>query len=148
MLDQIDITKEIPDDISLLSATANGKPLPVWDEGYGRLYAVLDNVGHFVSVIGLVRAEDWNEAYQCAEDEIFPGADEEELVEAGYKEGDDNLPEGYGYRGSGEPSNKTKFPHIHGYVYTVSLDVSNVVTPLTEALVQEHKIEPKLEKLQ
>ncbi len=134
------------DAFSLVSATQNGNPLPVWDGGWGKIYLVWDNCGYSCHPIGAVRARNWEEAYEIAVDEIFPGPDAGELAEydaACATVTDDNypeLPEGWQYRGSGTPSNQSQFPHIHSLYAVSSLDISNPIKRATPAELVEHNI--------
>ena len=143
-LDQIrpaDPLRANEDAFCLESATMNGAPLPVWDEGWGKLYAIFDNCGHWSFPIGLIRARSLEEAYSAAVDEIFQGPSDEDISEMGAEMEHGEIPEGWEYRGSGNPSNEAKFPHIRSLYALVSLDISNPVRLLTRELMEEHKIE-------
>jgi hypothetical protein len=127
------------DAFRLDSATANGSPIPVWDDGYGPLWTVWDNCGAWGYPIGVVRAQSWEDAYQCATDEIFPGPDSDSLAEfeaevhKAIDAGEEfpELPEGWNYRGSGTPANGRAFPNVDTLYAVQSLDISNPVRRLT-----------------
>ena len=142
------------DAFCLTGARRGAYLIPVWDEGFGRLWAVLDNVGVWAMVIGIIRARNHYEAWQCAEDEIFPAPPEDDLNAwltrqeqiqqqfAGKPECPEieELPDGWGYRGSGTPSNERDFPAISGLIYERTNDIDNPVVKLTKELVEEHQL--------
>lgn len=77
---------------------------PRWyDDGFGPVWFYQDASG----LIGLIRAQSFEDAWNICEDEIFDDADTEALASdsEGMSE-DDGLPEGYGFRPSGSGSNK------------------------------------------
>ena len=125
------------------SASSGGNPIPTWDEGWGKLYAVWDSVGPWSFPIGVVRARSWEEAYSAANDEIVLGPTdeeiEEEVTEEMYESGE--LPAGWDWRGSGTPSNESKFPRIRSIFSVQSVDISNPLTLLTRATMEEHNLE-------
>jgi hypothetical protein len=136
---------------ALVGAFVGDSGVPVWDDGYGKIWAVWDNCGPCGFPIGFVRARSWETAYSCAEDEVFPGPDkdDENIVEweAACRDEEDSggsdypeIPEGYGYRGSGTPSNEGKFPRVNSMYYQYSLDLSNTVSLLTREVMEEHKV--------
>lgn len=55
-----------------------GHSIPFWDDGFGPLWIHRDSMG----IDGVVRAQSWEDAYSCWEDELAPDCDlsEEELV--------------------------------------------------------------------
>lgn len=64
--------------------TRSGITIPVYDDGFGKLYVHRHSMG----ISGIVRAQTWEDAYSICEDEFFPEADEtiEEIVkEYGFK---------------------------------------------------------------
>jgi len=61
---------ELTDDVSLIGATRNGNSLPVYDDGYGKLFIHRDSM----DICGIVRARTWEDAYEICEDEFFPEA--------------------------------------------------------------------------
>ncbi len=62
-------TTVLTDDDSLLSARYDhGVPIPVYDDGYGPLWVLQAPLG----IVGIVRAQTWEDAYSIAEDEFFP----------------------------------------------------------------------------
>jgi hypothetical protein len=58
----------------LIASVTNdyGRPVHYYDNGTGSLYLLRDSTG----IVGLVRASTWEEAYDIAEDELFPEADQ------------------------------------------------------------------------
>ena len=78
-----------------------------WDDGFGPLWLFLDSHGPWLVAKGLVRAQTWEDAWGCVEDEILDAADETEIQEmrAWGELADDELPECHYYRSNGEPSN-------------------------------------------
>lgn len=76
----------IKDGESLVRAyyTSSEVEIPTYDDGFGPLWIMRDSMG----IMGIVRAQTWEEAYSIAEDEFFPEADE--TIAALVKE--------YGYR--------------------------------------------------
>lgn len=68
----------IRDNQTLVSATVHGHPLRTYDDGFGPLWVVTNSLGP----IGVIRARTWESAYEIAEDEVFPEANEtmEEIV--------------------------------------------------------------------
>ncbi len=89
----------ITDDRQLISVRNEyGRLLPIYDDGYGKLYIHRDSMG----ISGIVRAQSWEDAYEICEDEFFPDADvtEAELIkEFGEDWQDDaSFQEQYGYR--------------------------------------------------
>ena len=86
-------------------------PMPIWDDGDGVLWACWESVGNFANICGLVRATTWEKAWECAVDEVFEDPREEDIEEYASRPGND-LPEGWHYRGSGNPSNGNKFSFL------------------------------------
>lgn len=75
------MTKDlITNEQSLIGASyqPSGYAIPVYDDRFGSLWIMRDSLG----VRGICRAQTWEDAYNIAEDEFFPEADEtiEELV--------------------------------------------------------------------
>ena len=70
---------------SLVSAQfQHGTPIRTYDDGFGPLYILRDSMG----ILGVIRAMTWEEAYEIAEDEMFPDCDltmEEIVKEYGFK---------------------------------------------------------------
>ena len=92
----------INDSQSLVSAKSRfGHEIPVYDDGYGKLYIHRDSMG----ISGIVRAQSWEEAYSICEDEFFPAATETE--EEFVKEYGENFQDeaawndGHGYKPNG-----------------------------------------------
>lgn len=70
----------INDNQSLVSVkTQFGNEIEIYDDGSGPLWILRDSMG----IVGIVRADTWENAYSICEDEFFPEADEtiEELKE-------------------------------------------------------------------
>lgn len=63
---------QLTDELRLVSATRNGRPLPVYCDGFGKLWVHRDSLG----ISGIVRAVSWESAYEICEDEFFPEATE------------------------------------------------------------------------
>lgn len=78
------MSKLINDDQLLVSAKRGNYDIPIYDDGFGKLYIHRDSIG----ISGIVRAQTWEDAYSICEDEFFPEADEtiEEMIkEYGFK---------------------------------------------------------------
>ena len=88
----------ITDEQTLAGAkTEYGNDIKIWDDGFGDLYIHRDSMG----ISGIVRANTWEEAYECVLDEILipiSKEDAQELYEDMKKEGTEDLPEGYQYQ--------------------------------------------------
>lgn len=98
-------TPIIYDEQTLVSAqTRFGTPIPVYDDGYGKLYISRDSTG----INGIVRAQTLEDAYGICEDEFFPSADgthEEWLAEYGEDYTEDACwQDAYGFRPNGRNS--------------------------------------------
>ena len=96
---------EIPMDLSLASAaTCFGNPIRVYDDGIGPLWVLRETLG----VSGIVRAQTWEEAFECCQDAIMNDADPNDpdsyarSFDPKADEGD--LAEGVYYRPNGEPT--------------------------------------------
>jgi hypothetical protein len=62
-------TKQLnPDDLSLAFTTRFDSPVRYYDDGFGPLWIMRDSMG----IMGIVRAQTWEDAYSIAEDEFFP----------------------------------------------------------------------------
>lgn len=75
---------EITDDMQFIGATVQGHKTRIYDDGFGPLWVLCEPLG----VSGIVRAQAWEDAYEIAEDEIFPEASktvEELQVEFGFR---------------------------------------------------------------
>jgi len=55
-----------------------GNPIPWYDDGYGPLWAYRNSL----SVVGVVRAQTWHDAYEIVLDEILTPIDDNEVPEA------------------------------------------------------------------
>ena len=75
----------INDEQSLVSAQfQHGTPIQTYDDGWGPLFILRDSMG----IVGIIRAQSWEDAYSIAEDEMFPDCDlthEEIVKEYGFK---------------------------------------------------------------
>lgn len=75
----------INDAQSLVSAQFHhGTPIQTYDDGFGPLYILRNSMG----VVGIIRAQTWEDAYSIAEDEMFPDCDltmDEIVKEYGFK---------------------------------------------------------------
>ena len=93
---------ELKDNQSLKSAaTCGGYSIPIYDDGFGPLWAVSNCFG----VIGVIRAQTWEDAWSIAEDEIFPRASEEDIASFEEEYGPDWMDDGcwnesYGFSGN------------------------------------------------
>lgn len=98
---------EVFADFEVLSKT--GHPLRFWDDGFGPLWVYSETLG----ALGVVRAKSWEDAFSACQDEIMDGATFAEMVESCDLSAEDiaeiesggDLPDGYQFRSSGEPSN-------------------------------------------
>ena len=93
---------ELKDNQSLKSAaTCGGYSIPIYDDGFGPLWAVSNCFG----VIGVIRAQTWEDAWSIAEDEIFTRASEEDIASFEEEYGPDWMDDGcwnesYGFSGN------------------------------------------------
>ena len=75
----------INDDQSLVSAQfVHGTPIQTYDDGFGPLFILRDSMG----IVGIIRAQTWEDAYSIAEDEMFPDCDltmDEIVAEYGFR---------------------------------------------------------------
>lgn len=87
----------IQDDQTLVSVTNRyDRELPVYDDGFGKLYVYRDSMG----IRGVVRAMSWEDAFEIAVDEFLPVVtytDELAEIEQHFKDTGD-LPEGYRFQ--------------------------------------------------
>ena len=106
-----------------------------WDDGFGPLWLYLEPCGHWVLPFGVVRAESWESAWECVEDEILDAADESEIQEMRDRGelGADEIPEDCHYRNNGEPANGQG-----GYIGQSSYDARLV--RLTPELCKTYKV--------
>jgi hypothetical protein len=93
---------ELTDEHTLESAASRfGHPIPIYDDGFGRLFIHRDSTG----ISGIVRAMSWSDAYGICEDEFFPAADDDATdgvdIEAMTEHEQACWDEAYGYRNSG-----------------------------------------------
>lgn len=63
---------QLTDELRLVSATRNGRAIPVYCDGFGTLWIHRDSLG----ISGIVRAVSLESAYGICEDEFFPEATE------------------------------------------------------------------------
>lgn len=71
-----------------------------YDDGFGPVWIYQDAGG----LLGIIRAQSWESAWEIVTDEILDDADPDYLADPGYAVGADELPEGCGYRSSGNGS--------------------------------------------
>jgi len=129
----------------LAAAYDRDSEIPVWDEGWGRLWLVMDNIGAWVIPIGVIRARTPHEALECAIDEIFwaPSDDEIAEYEADYADcvrhgvEPPDLPDGWCCRGSSEPSNGARWPRVTSLYATISSDFDNPIRKLTRKVAEK-----------
>lgn len=99
-------------DKSFTVVNSYGRTLPMWDEAFGELWLYVESLG----IVGVIRAQSWEEAYECAVDELMSDADPEDpdTYARSYDPSADpeDLAEGCHYRSSGEPSNPALSSHI------------------------------------
>lgn len=67
-----------PSELTLSFATRFGSPIRYYDDGIGTLFIMQDSMG----IVGIVRAQTWEDAYSIVEDEFLPVVPGEELHEA------------------------------------------------------------------
>lgn len=79
-----------------------GREITQWDEGFGPLWVLRETLG----ISGVIRAQSWEEAFECAVDEIMLDADPDHVAEYGNSETGE-LPDGCHFRG-GMPANQTE----------------------------------------
>jgi len=86
-----------------MKATYGGHELPTWDEGSGPVWVYMESLGP----VGVVRAETWEEAWECVVDEIMGDADvdDPDTWQSGRPDIPRELAEGCYWRGCGVPSN-------------------------------------------
>ena len=116
-------TKHWADHCGFKVYTRTGKELPTWDDGFGFLWLYVESLG----VMGVIRAETFEDAYSSAVDEIMADADpaDPETYATSYDPSADpaELAEGHHYRGSGTPSN----PLLTSTIAQEDLNYSNIV---------------------
>lgn len=101
--------------------TQYNNPIQTYDDGHGPLFILWDSM----SVLGIIRARTWEDAYSIAEDEFFPDADQEAADE---QTRIDALPDGeeknhaqacwdesYGYRPNGRRTLEGTTSHIYAH---------------------------------
>jgi hypothetical protein len=67
-----------PDDITLEFKTEFGRDIRYYDDGMGPLWIMRDSMG----IVGIVRAQDWHDAYSIVEDELLPTVEATDIFEA------------------------------------------------------------------
>jgi hypothetical protein len=106
------MTTLITDDQELVSAaTRYGTPIKTYDDGSGPLYAYRDASG----LVGLVRALDWDWAWEIVEDEILTPIP------------DDEIPEAYGFNTLEELQAAEEPDLVEGYSYQSNATGSGIV---------------------
>jgi len=80
----------VPDDCRLAGALSRfGHSVKTYDDGFGPLWIHRDSMG----IVGIVRAQTWEEAFQITRDEFLHAADESDHAEA--FDADGNERDGY-----------------------------------------------------
>lgn len=124
----------ITDEQRLVGAKSRfGHAIPVYDDGFGRLFIHRDSMG----ISGIVRAQTWEDAYSICEDEFFPAGDAEANEERNRLEA---MPEGserdhacvcwdesYGYRNNTRKEKDGSLSSI--YAKDLNGDALDVLTP-------------------
>lgn len=119
--------------------TDSGHALRFWDDGSGPLWVYIESTGP----VGVVRADTWESAFECCQDEIMHGSTFAEMVEECGLSAEDieeiedggSLPDGYQYRSNGEPSNEG----IHGELCCEDINGCSLEL-LTPALAEALKL--------
>ena len=118
----------------------SGSAIPCYDDGWGQLYILRDTTG----ILGIARAEDWQAAYEIAEDEFFLECDMTVAeLEAEYGSAwidDACFQESYGFRPNG-PNVRDKLQHG---IYAHDLN-GEYLEPLTAELIEELGIALEIE---
>ena len=103
---------------SIKSVTNNEKPLPFYDDGYGPLFIFKESCGAWLFPVALIRAKNWNDAYEICQDEFHSeaGSIDDILKECNFKTmeqaiDDAGFQETYGFRPNGANSTDV---HKHG----------------------------------
>jgi hypothetical protein len=114
--------------------------IPFYDDGFGPLWILQDTTG----IVGIVRATTFEEAYEMAEDELYPEADvaswEAEAKSDGFDDIDKYMEsaifqENYGFRPNGC---NMKDVHKHG-IYQKDLNGERF-RPLTSEMVEKYHL--------
>jgi hypothetical protein len=122
-------------DEAVPEVTLHGNPMRFWDDGFGPLWLYCNSLGP----LGVVRATSFEDAWGACVDEILDGATQEDvedalsclpLEDAVRVSAAGDLPEGFGFRNSGEPSSDD--PAVFGAIYQEDLNGSSleVLTPV------------------
>ena len=106
------------------------RSIDIWDEGYGPLWVYRETMG----IVGVVRARTWEEAYECAQDELMHDFDEADMDAEDIARAEDTgeLPDGVSYRSNGVPSN----PNRHSSMAQEDLNGSDL-SSLTDDLAAD-----------
>jgi len=131
----------ISSDESLISASLwNGRvSVPVYDNGFGSLWVSRDSSG----VLGVCRADGFQDAYSTCEDEFFHAADEDAAKDHSEIESDHDQncwDEAYGHRGNGRRESDGSM----SYIYSRDLNGDSLV-PLTRELAEEIGLSVQIE---
>jgi hypothetical protein len=106
----------------------------LYDDGYGPVWIYRDAGG----LLGIVRAQTWEDAYGICEDVIFDDASEEDVVAYEHEQAQGKSLEGIGYRPNGTPSNDVgawaKTPYYQEDLNGSSLNL------LTAKLIEELRL--------
>jgi len=87
----------IYDDQTLVAILDGHREMRIYDDGSGPLWSYREYLG----ILGIVRAETWEDAYECVLDAIMDDADETDPEN--HPDEDGSLPEGIHYRPNGSP---------------------------------------------
>jgi hypothetical protein len=120
---------------SLVGACSRfGNPYRTCDDGFGPLWVYRESLG----ILGIVRAQTWEDAFGCVLDAIMSDADETDPENwAGAETGE--LPEGIHFRPSGPPT-------VNGLNSGLASEDLNgsLLDPLTVEFLREHEIRLQL----
>lgn len=112
-------------------------PVDIWDDGLGPLWVMRDSIG----IVGIIRAQTWEDAFSCAVDELLPDGEmppeefEDEHEKACWEEANH-------WRGSGEPSND----RLHLPVAAHDLN-GEALDALTPGLMRELGVHIELKRI-
>ena len=126
---------EDDDPRELRCVTRFGRELRAWDDGSGPLWLYVESLG----ARGIVRADTWETAYECAVDEIMDDADPEDAstwardYAASAAEGE--LAEGCHFRSNGAPSN----PALSSPIASSDLNGSQLIR-VTKEVLDSHEL--------
>jgi hypothetical protein len=121
---------------SLVSVTSQfGNPIRFCDDGFGPLWVYRESLG----IVGIVRAQKWEDALECVLDDIMDDADPEYLADPGYEVAEGDLPEGCHYRPNGGYPGSASKPWAQTCICQEDLNGA-VLEPLTQEMVDAEGI--------